>query len=102
LTLSFLIDEGLPRRAAEALRGRGVEAWHVTELGLRSASDLRIMEEAVRRGALIVCYDSDFHRHLAESGASSPSVMRLRVELGHECDSGLGVGGGGIGRRDAA
>jgi predicted nuclease of predicted toxin-antitoxin system len=43
-----------------------------------------IDEDILRRGVadqrIIVTLDADFHAHLALSGASSPSVIRFRIE----------------------
>lgn len=78
--MKFLLDNGLPRSAAELLRASGVEASHVGEVGLADASDASIMAWASREGAVAVTLDSDFHTRLALTGASSPSVVRIRME----------------------
>ena len=76
---AFPLDEGLPKRCAPVLRAGGFEAWHVTELGLRSAGDPQVLDAARERGAVLVCHDSDFAQLLALSGEVAPSVMVLRV-----------------------
>ena len=80
MTLRLILDESLPKRAAEVLRDQAIEAWQVNEINLCSASDQDILAEADQRDAVVVCYDADFHRYLALSGATSPSVIRIRIE----------------------
>jgi len=83
--MKILLDEGLPRRAADRLRKDGLDAIHVLEVGLGGAADDRLLEYARQEKAIVVCFDSDFHKILARTGAVSPSVVRLRVEgLRHE------------------
>lgn len=49
------------------------------------ASDEEIIVEAVKRSAIIVTYDDDFHRLLYNTGATRPSVIRIRIEgLNHQ------------------
>jgi predicted nuclease of predicted toxin-antitoxin system len=44
------------------------------------ASDAEIIAEAVTRNAVVVTYDGDLHKQLAEERAERPSVIRIRVE----------------------
>jgi predicted nuclease of predicted toxin-antitoxin system len=76
----FLLDQGLPRSAVKFLLDSGMEAEHVGVLGLANASDNRILSVGRERGAVIVTLDSDFHSILALSNASTPSVIRIRIE----------------------
>jgi len=78
--LKFLLDQGLPRSAVAPLRARGHEAEHVGDVGLSAASDVAILDEAERRGSVVVTLDADFHSILALSGRRAPSVIRLRVQ----------------------
>ncbi|MBX3425074.1 MAG: DUF5615 family PIN-like protein [Pirellulales bacterium] len=78
--MRFLLDQGLPRSAVEPLRAAGFDAEHVGELGMHAAPDTAIMAAAVDRDAVVVSLDSDFHALLAASGASGPSVIRVRIE----------------------
>jgi predicted nuclease of predicted toxin-antitoxin system len=77
---AVLLDEGLPVRTAQWLRGNGIDAVHAREVGLTSAADEQIL--AAGRSARRVCFtlDHDFHMILAESGATGPSVVLLRME----------------------
>jgi predicted nuclease of predicted toxin-antitoxin system len=45
--LLFLIDAQLPPLLAEALRNAGCEAVHVADLGLLTATDRQIWDEAL-------------------------------------------------------
>jgi predicted nuclease of predicted toxin-antitoxin system len=78
--MRFLLDQGLPRSAVDALRGRGHLAEHVGDLGMSRASDLEILAVARGRGDVVVTLDADFHALLAIERALSPSVIRIRAE----------------------
>lgn len=78
--MKFLLDQGLPRSTAEHLQKMGIEAEHVGCLGLALASDETILCEGRDREAIVVTHDSDFHALLALSNASSPSVIRIRIQ----------------------
>lgn len=75
-----LLDQGLPRSSVGLLRDAGWDVIHVGDIGLASASDVRILERADADGRMIVTLDADFHRLLAISGARAPSVVRVREE----------------------
>jgi predicted nuclease of predicted toxin-antitoxin system len=47
--LLFLIDAQLPPSPAEALRNAACEAVHVADLGLLTATDQQIWDEAISR-----------------------------------------------------
>ncbi len=78
--MKLLLDQGLPRSAAALLRDVGIDTVHTGEIGFATAEDIVIMEHAERDGRIVVTLDSDFHTLLALSGASSPSVIRIRIE----------------------
>ena len=106
--MALLLDQGLPPLAADLLRQRGIDATHVREGGMSAASDPAILAFAARAGAVIVTYDGDFNSLLAQSGATRPSVVRIRIDglqaasvatliervvrqVGHEFASGVSV-----------
>jgi len=78
--ISVLLDQGLAPRAAAMLVERGIEATHVSEIGMAEADDSEILEAARQSGRICVTLDHDFHTHLAIAGKGSPSVILLRVE----------------------
>jgi predicted nuclease of predicted toxin-antitoxin system len=52
----------------------------VGELGLSCAEDTEIVKLARNQRAVIVTLDADFHALPATSGASRPSVIRIRLQ----------------------
>jgi predicted nuclease of predicted toxin-antitoxin system len=78
--MKILLDEGLPRRAAELLRDRGIDAVHVTEIADASTADAVILEIAREEQRIVVTLDADFHAILAVQDAVTPSVIRIRRE----------------------
>ncbi len=77
---ALLLDQGIPRTAAEHLRSAGWDAVHVGELGLSRASDVEILNRGRHDGRCCVTLDADFHAVLAVQGATAPSVVRIRIE----------------------
>ncbi len=78
--MKLLLDQGLPRTAAERLRLAGLEAVHAAEIGLATASDSKIVEHARLGGWVVITLDADFHAQIAVENAASPSVVRIRRE----------------------
>ncbi len=78
--MKLLLDQGLPRSVAGLLRDVGIDTVHIGEIGFATAEDAAILERARNEGRIIVTLDSDFHTLLAWSGASAPSVIRIRIE----------------------
>lgn len=79
--IPLVLDMGLPRRAAGDLRALGWDVVHVAEIGMGTADDVDIIDEALRRGACVVTRDHDFAAEVAKSGAALPSVITARVSL---------------------
>lgn len=78
--MKLLLDQGLPRSAASLLRAAGIDSIHTGEAGYSTWEDAAILEKCRQEGRIIVTLDADFHALLALSGASSPSVIRIRME----------------------
>src|ERR1700688_4169515 len=78
--MKLLLDQGLPRTAVLHLRSADVEAVHVGEKALATASDAAILDIARREQRIVVTLDADFHALLVLSGAAAPSVIRIRIE----------------------
>ena len=74
----FLVDAQLPRSLVEALRRAGCQATHVADLGLLTATDRQIWDEAVSRSAVLTTKDRDFPLLRAASSAG-PTVLWIRV-----------------------
>ena len=70
----------MPRAAVAILRAAGWNVAHVGELGMATATDAEILDAASIRGTCVVTMDADFHGLLAISGATHPSVIRLRIQ----------------------
>ena len=78
--MRWLLDQGLPLRAADLLRSLGEDAIHVSEVGMAKTADELILQHASNEKRVIVTLDADFHAILALSGDAGPSVIRVRVE----------------------
>jgi predicted nuclease of predicted toxin-antitoxin system len=78
--MRLLLDQGLPRSAAGILRQTGIDAIHVGEIGYSTPQDAQILQRGQAEGRVVVTLDADFHALLAQSGDSSPSVIRIRIE----------------------
>ena len=78
--MKLLLDQGLPRSAADLLRQAGMDTIHVGEIGMSEAEDEAILEHGRGDERVVVTLDADFHTLLALSGATAPSVIRLRIE----------------------
>jgi predicted nuclease of predicted toxin-antitoxin system len=76
--MRLVLDQGVPRDAASLLRELGYDCTHVGEVGMSRAADQEILAWAVGEKATVVTLDADFHTILAVSGATAPSVIRLR------------------------
>jgi predicted nuclease of predicted toxin-antitoxin system len=78
--IKILIDQGLPRSTAGLLRERGWDVQHVSERGMSRAEDVAILQVARQEQRVVVTLDADFHALLAASGATGPSVLRIRMQ----------------------
>jgi predicted nuclease of predicted toxin-antitoxin system len=74
----FLIDNQLPPALARFINSEpGCEATHVTDVGLRDASDAEVWQYASANGFVLVSKDEDFP-HMALRGLHA-SLIRVRV-----------------------
>jgi|SRR5215469_2135049 len=78
--MKLLLDQGLPRSTVFHLRNQQIEAIHVGDRGLATATDSEILDLGRLEGMVVVTLDADFHSLLVLSGATGPSVIRIRIE----------------------
>jgi predicted nuclease of predicted toxin-antitoxin system len=78
--MKLLLDQGLPRSAVALLYEAGIDAIHVADIGLSAADDTDILQRAREDERVVVTLDADFHALLALAEATSPSVVRIRIE----------------------
>lgn len=78
--MKLLLDQGLPRSTVKHLADANFAAEHVGDIGMARAADDAILDAARQRGAVVVTLDADFHQRLAATRATSPSVVRIRIE----------------------
>ena len=78
--IGILLDQGLPRSAGPALCDEGWDVLHTGDIGLSRSTDRQILEFAQNEQRVIITLDSDFHTILALTNASTPSVIRIRLE----------------------
>jgi predicted nuclease of predicted toxin-antitoxin system len=78
--MKLLLDQGLPRSAAKLLREAGIDAVHVSEIGYSTADDAAILQKGRDEERVVITLDADFHALLALSRATTPSVIRIRIE----------------------
>ena len=78
--MKLLLDQGLPRSAANLLRAAEIDAVHVAEIDLAAAEDVQILQKAREDMRVVVTLDADFHALLALAQSTSPSVIRIRIE----------------------
>ena len=63
--MRLLLDQGLPRSAADLLRKASHDAVHVGEVGAATAEDADLLQMAREQGRVVVTLDADFHALLA-------------------------------------
>jgi predicted nuclease of predicted toxin-antitoxin system len=76
----LLLDQGLPRSTVELLCADGWDVVHAYQCDLSTAKDEQLLEYARDQNRVICTLDADFHSILAVTGASRPSVVRIRQQ----------------------
>jgi predicted nuclease of predicted toxin-antitoxin system len=76
--VKFLVDANLPPALVRWLASEGHEAYHVSELGMASASDRAIWQRARDIDACIVTKDEDFVL-LQAFNRAGPAVVWIRI-----------------------
>ncbi len=62
--MKFLLDENFPKSAVELINKRGHESYDPRGTELKGCNDIVLVEEARRRGAIILTTDRDFFHTL--------------------------------------
>ena len=75
--MRLIVDQQLPPILAAWFRHRGVDAFHVRELGLTTASDANIWDEAARDDAVVISRDEDFVTLLRDRGGARLVWIRI-------------------------
>jgi predicted nuclease of predicted toxin-antitoxin system len=78
--MKLLFDQNVSASAAEILRSGGVDVMHAREVGLATTADAEILQWCRANERWIVTHDADFHAILALTSATTPSVVRIRIE----------------------
>ena len=77
--MNFLVDAQLPVALARWLSGKGVEARHVSDLGLDEAPDAEIWRRAKDERLIIVTKDDDFRLLSDRLERIPPQVVWVRI-----------------------
>lgn len=75
--MKFLVDAQLPPALASWLRGKGHDAVHVDDVGLRDVDDADVSKFAEAEEAIVVTKDRDFIAPLLIG--SSPPIVWVRT-----------------------
>ena len=71
--MRFLLDNNLSPKLAELLRAAGHDVVHVRDIGMASATDSVVIDEARAQGRVLISADTDFGTLLARTHATTPS-----------------------------
>lgn len=78
--MRFLVDNQLPPALARFIsEDLGFEAWHVTDIGLRDATDSKIWHHTSSNDFVLISKDDDFVTMFSKT----PSARLLWVRLGN-------------------
>lgn len=78
--MKFLADMGISLITVRAIREKGYEINHLSELGLGRLPDIEILQKAQEEGLIILTFDLDFGDLLVTNLVSLPSVIIFRVK----------------------
>ena len=81
MSLAVLLDQNVPPHVAGWLRSRRPDwlVWHVSDVGLKGATDDTIFHWAQANGAIVITFDEDFADTRMSPVGSHAGVIRLRV-----------------------
>jgi predicted nuclease of predicted toxin-antitoxin system len=76
----LLLDEDVPLDLAEALRSRGFDVVHASEVGLRHTADAQVLARAVELGrAMLIHNVGDYMRLVEEYGRTGRAHLGVIV-----------------------
>jgi predicted nuclease of predicted toxin-antitoxin system len=78
--VNLLLDMNLSPVLARLLSSHGHDVVHWSEVGDYRATDVTILAWASEQGRVLVTHDLDFGAMLADTDASGPSVIQIRVQ----------------------
>ena len=78
--MNLLLDMNLSPVLARLLSSHGHDVVHWSEVGDYRATDVTILAWASEQGRVLVTHDLDFGAVLADTEASGPSVIQIRVQ----------------------
>lgn len=81
--MKFLLDVNIHRELGNLLLSSGHQSRHAADVGFATTSDRMILEEAKKKGEVIMTHDLDYGNLLAFSGEMSSSVIIFRTRNIH-------------------
>lgn len=72
--MKFLVNNQLPVALARWLAARGLDACHVSDVGLEETSDPPIWDYAVAQDQVLISKDEDFLHLATRSGFAAPLI----------------------------
>ena len=75
----FLVDENLPTRLVEILRGEGYDAEHAYDVGLRTRPDADVFAYAQTANATLITQDHDLERDTGQFPLPHPGVILIEL-----------------------
>ena len=76
--MNFVVDANLSPRIAGLLTAAGHDAVHVRDIGMRDASDDKIIDYAINTDRVVISHDTDFGTLLAHRRLTKPSFILVR------------------------
>jgi predicted nuclease of predicted toxin-antitoxin system len=75
----FLVDENLPARLIDLLRGEGYDAEHAYDVGLRARPDTDVFTFARTASATLITQDHDLERDTGQFPPPHPGVILIEL-----------------------
>ena len=76
--MKLLFDNCVSEKIKKVLQMPGIESCHIRDFLPADSADLEIIVLAEREHAVVVTYDTDFGRLIAQGARSLPSIILLR------------------------